>query len=593
MRYLEKVIPYKRETDDIKISGLGDMHIGNAGVDYPALDRSIKFILDNDCYVVGMGDYIEGILPNDPRFCMSAADKRLSYYNIIDNELDYVIEKLSVIPNDRWIVMLSVSEDTLVLTENGWKKYTDLSIGEQVLSLNTETNTLEYTPIYGIFPKYYKGKMINLKSNNQDQLITPDHRVLLYNDSMLFQYTKAENLPQHSIRIPVARLYLDGNNNKLTDDEIRLVAWIIAEGHFRKEEGGSIEITQSCKSSYLQEIKELLNRMQIHFTVCHHKGRGTRVHETDWETLCIRYNAIQWCVKLLKERKEIPRSLLDLPYKQLNILFRTLIKGDGSQTPNGGISYYSANEQLALQFLELTLKLGHAATMHKRERRQQYKGYHRYVRTVGFIVYVHEVSNKYISGPYEHLDYEGNVFCLSTGNGNFMAMRNGRPFLTGNTGNHEETVRRKYYREVTESQICKRLNIPYGSYSCYVRLVFRRGRHSEVLKLYANHGYGNARFPPTKLWKLIHAREGRDVDLLMMGHVHELAIYTGKMNSISSRGRPKAIERPIGAMLTGHFIKGEVEGVDQYTEKFAASPSKTGIGTFTIRPEQHKIHGGC
>jgi len=267
MRYLEKIIPYKKETDEIKISGLGDIHIGNAGVDYKALDRSIKFILDNDCYVVGMGDYIEAILPNDPRFCMSAVDKRLSYYNIIDNEIDYVIDLLKPIPKEKWII--------------------------------------------------------------------------------------------------------------------------------------------------------------------------------------------------------------------------------------------------------------------------------------------------------------------------------------GLTGNHEEVVRRKYYREVTESQICKRLNIPYGSYSCYVRLTFRRGRHSETLKLYANHGYGNARFPPTKLWKLIHAREGRDVDLLMMGHVHELAVYTGKMSSISSRGRPKGIERPVGAMLTGHFLRGEVEGVDQYTEKFAANPSKTGIGTFTIRPEQHKIHGAC
>lgn len=163
------------------------------------------------------------------------------------------------------------------------------------------------------------------------------------------------------------------------------------------------------------------------------------------------------------------------------------------------------------------------------------------------------------------------------------------------TGNHEEVIRTKYYRDVTRD-LCRTLKTTYLGYEAWSRIRFERGsinKHVEVFKLFSTHGSGGARFDPTKQWKMEHLTNKINADLIMMGHVHSIQVGRGLKGDITSSGKLKELNKTYGWMLTGTFLNKSTEGVISYAERFNLPPSKTGIATFQIFPEERRIHVSC
>jgi len=65
------------------------------------------------------------------------------------------------------------------------------------------------------------------------------------------------------------------------------------------------------------------------------------------------------------------------------------------------------------------------------------------------------------------------------------------------------------------------------------------------------------------------------------------------MVPITTSGELKEVNRTYGWMLTGTFLNKSTEGVISYAERFNLPPSKTGIATFQIFPEERRIHVSC
>ncbi|MGC9310035.1 MAG: anaerobic ribonucleoside-triphosphate reductase, partial [Candidatus Nanoarchaeia archaeon] len=64
-----------------------------------------------------------------------------------------------------------MSEDTEILTPNGWASYNDLKKGDVIKTFNIKKQVIEEKPIKRLFARYYEGEMYNLKNRIQDQLI--------------------------------------------------------------------------------------------------------------------------------------------------------------------------------------------------------------------------------------------------------------------------------------------------------------------------------------------------------------------------------------------------------------------------------------
>jgi len=68
------------------------------------------------------------------------------------------------------------SEDTEILTENGWKKFYELDPKERVATLNSE-GELEYQVPTRYFKAKYRGKMFHISGRRIDLLVTPNHNL--------------------------------------------------------------------------------------------------------------------------------------------------------------------------------------------------------------------------------------------------------------------------------------------------------------------------------------------------------------------------------------------------------------------------------
>lgn len=71
-----------------------------------------------------------------------------------------------------------ISEDTEILTPEGWKNYQEIKKGSVIKTFNIESKSIEDQKVDYVFKKHYQGPMYNLKNRIQDQLISPKHRVV-------------------------------------------------------------------------------------------------------------------------------------------------------------------------------------------------------------------------------------------------------------------------------------------------------------------------------------------------------------------------------------------------------------------------------
>ena len=77
--------------------------------------------------------------------------------------------------------------EALILSENGWKQLNDIKIGENILTLNPETNEIEVKPVLNIIRKRFDGNMVRVSGRSINDLVTPEHGYPLFNRENKFK----------------------------------------------------------------------------------------------------------------------------------------------------------------------------------------------------------------------------------------------------------------------------------------------------------------------------------------------------------------------------------------------------------------------
>lgn len=102
MKIIEKTITLENKNKPINIIPIGDIHIGSANCDKKYLKELIDWVKNEpNTYVVGMGDYIDAIIPTDKRFDIKDLD--VEFQNDIANlpmkQIEYVKKIFEPIKN--------------------------------------------------------------------------------------------------------------------------------------------------------------------------------------------------------------------------------------------------------------------------------------------------------------------------------------------------------------------------------------------------------------------------------------------------------------------------------------------------------------
>ncbi|MCD6192758.1 MAG: hypothetical protein J7L26_04725 [Candidatus Aminicenantes bacterium] len=590
MELFEKTIKIDSRKDVVTIFALGDLHLASVAFDEDRFKKAVKQIKETPHSVwIGMGDLgdcIDSI--NDPRFDQHSVREpyRSNLHRYHQLEADELKKLLTPIA-EKNIGLLCLSDDTLVLTNRGWKKYTELEVGDKVLSLNTTTERLEYKPIEAIQVFDYNGFLLNLYGKCQNQLVTPEHSVLIRRRTdpnyelwkkEPYRYVSAKDLPKSFI-VPMSGHYRRRGGVRRTQNDpnfVELCGWIIAEGSFTKD--GGIYIFQSEQNKdNIESILRCLKALKYEHSVERKNYVGRRrTDEQPWIAIYIKRRYALKIQNVLFE-KQIPRQILnDWDYDSLVLLRETLLRADGHKQGRHQ-TFYTANYQLALEFLELCLKTGIRATLHKRTRQQLYKGYTTPVETTEYAVSLLYSKTTRIRHK-SYCRYVGKVFDLTVkDNHNFVAMRDGKPFITGNCGNHEDKLRQKLNFDLTW-ELCNHFGWKNLSMEGMIRLnVERQEGHSMPLTIFAAHGYGGGRKWGGKINKLADIQAYFDADIFLMAHIHSRGAVKEMRLTLPRSGKLRLKQIPKLLVVVPAFYKTYQEGIDTYASKLLYPPSALGM----------------
>lgn len=273
-------------------------------------------------------------------------------------------------------------EETEVLTDRGWKKFSQVRLGEKMATLNPDTEELEYLPNVGVLKKSYIGPMIHFSgtSSAPEFMVTPDHQMWVGKvktrkkvvgkyefvdaekcgsgmqikrgiSSWLGDDAESFTLPSYTEKhfLGRSKTYIDIEHPKVV---MSMKSWMgflglmLSEGCVRSHH---VTITQMEHRKH--KIRDFLEGFGLPVI---ESGKEFRIHSVQ---LAEYMRSLGWGKQPVRR---IPRKFMGMSARHLNVMLDALIAGDGSvHKRNGQRTYYSTSSGLADDVQELMLKCGY------------------------------------------------------------------------------------------------------------------------------------------------------------------------------------------------------------------------------------------
>jgi hypothetical protein len=349
-------------------------------------------------------------------------------------------------PDDAW-GYLCVPLDTEILTIDGWKTGVELNAGDMALGFNHKTHDLQWEAVSAVnrYPDF-NDELLNFKHLQLDMSCTAKHRVPLYKVKThwikeKYGQKKAssewEPIVVHAdeitasqyLKLPRAGNYQAPNESIYENDFVELVGWFVTEGHVghrgkwsgnrytgtgnKRKQHGMLKVTISQKDGVKGDrIKRLASIY------------GGAVYGPYVDGM-LSWNPLATVRDRLLDaapRKELQvRFICQLTRVQLQLLFDTMVDGDGTRS-KGTLQFWQKNAATRDAFEVLCVLLGHAF-------RTSWKKDCDVART-------HVMPGRAIgleTVKISRSQYQGMVWCPVLPSSFWVARRNGRVFITGNT----------------------------------------------------------------------------------------------------------------------------------------------------------------
>jgi predicted phage terminase large subunit-like protein len=262
-----------------------------------------------------------------------------------------------------------------VLTPEGWKDIKDFKIGDSVYEVNPQGNLVEST--VSQLHKYKAPKLLTTNIKGFHLSCTPEHKVAYvskrkkgYSNYSLREFDK---LPGQACIL--RSVSWKGKNPKVFkvpevvtrkrkiiqpktlkwSNYCNLLGWYLSEGSVVDRDKAFV-ISQK-KKLQRREIRRLLDRCG--FTYSTDKNNFI-VYCPDWYNYFSQFGR-SW-------NKFIPNEVLNSTTKNLKILFKALMGGDGHWYGETSGQYYTTSKQLSDDVLTLAVKLGYITDCWHRDR---------------------------------------------------------------------------------------------------------------------------------------------------------------------------------------------------------------------------------
>lgn len=326
-----------------------------------------------------------------------------------------------------------LTDDTEVLTSEGFKMITELSFSDSIANYDMSSGEISFRrPLNIIRRPLRDSENIFMFENAQMNLgftVSENHRMAIYNNmgvlakDVSFLYIK--NLVFNGIGLDNTQIY-----SGLTDNQIRLIAWIVGDGSIQRE---SNRITFDVKKEHkINRIRQLLLD----------EGMDFYEHTSDKQTtFTIRRRSAEMYIKYLQYEKHYPKEFIRLSKDQAMVLLLEAIQVDGdyeAYLKRGSFSFNCKNDyDLSILQALITINFGYSS-LKTRETKTSFTDSSRsnmnYLRFIPYEKLQYSKSgihNRMLSRHTVH-EYNGELVCVTCDTGFFIARQNGLTFVTGN-----------------------------------------------------------------------------------------------------------------------------------------------------------------
>lgn len=309
------------------------------------------------------------------------------YNDHFENAKRYQIPRAQLIIAD---IPYCYDTETECLTKNGWKRYNEITYEDEVLSLEPNSQQMEWSKIKNIIIRENDKTLLHFKNQNMDFMVTENHRMFVYSAyntlkngksvtktkkdgvRLAKDITQSCYIPRNNYKwggtdmkfviIPECSINTNGDEHIEQEKKIDINIWLeffglwLADGctcNSKAKNGRqlyTVSIKQAGKNR--KRVSEILEKLPFRFHEYENKG----TNESNFNI----YSKQLWIY--LKQfgksnEKYIPREFLDLPKQRLKILWESYTFGDSTKNGNG-LKISTISKQLIENLQEVALKLG-------------------------------------------------------------------------------------------------------------------------------------------------------------------------------------------------------------------------------------------
>lgn len=301
--------------------------------------------------------------------------------------------------------------DTELLTKNGWVKLSDISIGDEVAAPHLDDLSISFSPVEGIVPVKTQDTW-----TMRGVTATADHRMVygVQSNKMANRIDEFLRLPEGAY-IPSAGQY-NGKGLDISDDELRLIIAIQADGHYMYDDRKVIDGVRKHtgdKSYYgiefhlkkarkIDAISDLLDALGYDFTVSEKSDGSVSMRVFGQDILAF---ANKWL-----DDKNYKWDMLELDKRQAKLFLDTLLDYDGCRAGND----YSSSRQVNLDIVAAVASLNGVGV----------RGTDR--------VYFRPQFRSIARGTEKRRNRQQQVSCVTVATGLILIRQNGRTTIVGN-----------------------------------------------------------------------------------------------------------------------------------------------------------------
>lgn len=374
--------------------------------------------------------------------------------------------------------------EALILSENGWKQLNDIKIGENILTLNPETNKIEVKPVLNIIRKRFDGNMVRVSGRSINDLVTPEHGYPLFNRENKFKkfITAKELITDDSVAcyyIPKTGKW-EGKNDEyftipaMTEEEIsgihrkdlrekylqplvipmeifaKFMGIYLSEGSHSKTTSRSNKVNiHQKKEEVCIEIEKMLDEWGIKYTI-NERTDGSKTYVISDMRLCKYVQQFGLCydkfvpIELKQQNKDILRTFYDW-----FVMGDGRVRGDKRKVGNKSLSddVFSTSRRLILDLNEIQLKIGYSGNLLEEERNNDRMIEGRLIKGENshpmYFTYRSLTKGIYTDKRFLSVTeepYSGEVMCVEVENHIWYVMDNGKCHWTKNCNHPSEST---------------------------------------------------------------------------------------------------------------------------------------------------------